>query len=111
MPTTYNHPHAVHDYKKLQSMIETLNNGGSLPPVIVLGYDAFTGSHRLAAWEACDMAADVIDISDADYIAALDRMGLDWQTDTVRDYTDFCDALYKVTSDANIKAAIEDQRG
>ena len=107
--TTYNAPHEVKDKAKLQSMIATLENGGTLPAVIVLGYEAFTGSHRIAAWNACHVEANVVEISDADYIAALEAMGLDYEVDDVRDYTDFCDALYKVTNDDDVKAAIKDQ--
>jgi uncharacterized ParB-like nuclease family protein len=108
--TSYNQPHEVRDQNKLDSMIETLNNGGTLPAVIVCGNQAFTGSHRIAAWEACGIEATVIEISDEDYIATLTKMGLDWETDEVNDYNDFCSALYEVTDNEEIKNAIEDQR-
>jgi hypothetical protein len=106
----YNAPHEVRDEDKLAAMIAVLENGGTLPPVVVLGYDAFTGSHRLAAWRACEIDANVIELSDDDYKAAMTEIGLDWESDTVYDYNQFCDALYNVTTDDAVKAAIEDQR-
>lgn len=105
----YNKPHEIRDEKKLQSMIDTLRAGGELPPVLVIGYNALTGSHRLAAWEACDRAAIVIELSDEDYIAAMRAQGLN-EWDEIYDYSDFCRALYEVTGDPEIKAAVADQR-
>lgn len=107
----YNPPHETRDQSKLGSMIAAIESGKSLPPIVVMGYDAFTGSHRIAAWEACNVAADVVEITDDDYIAAMTEMGLDWECDSVYDYNEFCGALYKVTADSDIKAAIKDQRG
>lgn len=109
--THYEAPHEVRDAAKLQSMIDTLNAGGQLPPVVVCGSRAFTGSHRLEAWDVCGVQAETIEISGEDYKAALAKMGMDWETDEVRDYTDFCIALYKVTRNPAVKAAIKDQRG
>ena len=34
----------------LARMIESLRNGKSLPPILVCGGTAFSGSHRLEAW-------------------------------------------------------------
>lgn len=106
----YNPPHEARDQKKLESMIAAIEGGKSLPPIIVMGDDAFTGSHRIAAWEACNVDADVVEISDADYVAAMTEMGLDWECDSVYDYNEFCQALYAVTTDSDIKDAIKDQR-
>lgn len=108
--TTYNEPHQVRDQAKLQRMIDTLRSGGQLPPIVVCGYQAFTGSHRIAAWNACRMDHQAVEISEAEYIATMTKMGLDWETDEVMDYTDFCDALYEVTNDPDVKAALDDQR-
>jgi len=108
--TRYLPPHKVTDPEKLQNMIDTLKSVGKLPAVVVFGDQAFSGSHRIAAWDACDLPHDAVEISDEDYIAALDRMGLDWERDDVKDYTDFCDALAAVTHDLDVKAAIADQR-
>lgn len=109
--TYYNPPHAVMDETKLQSMIATLNSGGTLPPVIVLGEYAFTGSHRLAAWDRCDMQPEVVEVSETDYIAAMEYAGLDPMCDEIYDHNEFCDALFAVTDDTAVKAAIYDQRG
>jgi len=47
---TYNPPHDVTDSAKLASMIETIRTGGELPPVVVCGDMAFSGSHRIEAY-------------------------------------------------------------
>lgn len=109
MTTYYNPPHEIRDPEKLQSMIDTLRNGGTLPPVVVCGDQALTGSHRIAAWEACQMQADVVELSNEEYIAAVTAMGLNWEEDTVNDYNEFCEALYAITSDPDVKAAVADQ--
>jgi len=108
--TTYNEPHEVRDQAKLQRMIDTIRNGGQLPPIVVCGYRAFTGSHRIAAWNACGIEHHAIEISDADYVATVTAMGLDWENDDVSDYNDFCDKLYRVTTDPDVKNAVKDQR-
>lgn len=111
MAYTYEAPHGVRDKAKLADMIETLENGGSLPPVVVCGETAYTGSHRLAAWAACDIDAEAVGIDDADYVAAMEMLGLDPMYDECRDFNEFCEALYQVVTDEAVKAALEDQRG
>lgn len=121
----FNPPHEVRDEAKLQSMIATLQNGGKLPPVVVCGDDAFTGSHRLAAWEACEITPDFLEISERDYILAVALMNgvndlnLDDPDDVeffhnhlnseVNDYNAFCAALAKVSNSDDVKNAIADQ--
>jgi len=85
--TTWAHmaPHAVTDTAKLARMIATLNAGGDLPSVLWDGNQAFEGSHRLAAWEAVGIDADLVLVSNADLERAADA--LDADADSV-DWTD-----------------------
>ena len=74
-------------------MIATLRSGGELPPVIVCGETAYSGSHRLAAWAALDMDAEVIELDDDDVAAAMRHMGLEPGYDEIDRYDDFEAAL------------------
>ena len=105
----YNPPHEVRNQEKLQSMINTLGNDGDLPPIVVLGEDAITGSHRLAAWAACDMEAETIEIEDEDYVAAMNYLGLDPVYDSPMDMNQLCAALYQVIDDEDVQTALADQ--
>lgn len=58
----YQPPHEVRDQSKLSAMVEILKNGGEPPPVLVCGDRAYSGSHRLAAWEITGMEADVFGV-------------------------------------------------
>ena len=63
-------PHAVTDPAKLALMVETLNGGGSLPPVLWDGNEAYEGSHRLVAWESVGRAAELVLVTDDDLARA-----------------------------------------
>ena len=107
--TQYNPPHEVRDDNKLNSMIEALESGKELPPILVQGYTAFTGSHRIAAWDYCEIEAEVVELSYEDYIAAMQEMGLD-EYDEIYHLDEFCAAVYKVTNDPDVKSAVKDQQ-
>lgn len=85
----YNPPHEVRDQEKLNSMIKLLEAGKTLPPILVNGYDAYCGSHRLAAWDAMDMDALVIELDDDEYLEVCKNMGLDPVYDRVTEFEDF----------------------
>jgi hypothetical protein len=111
MALGYFPPHETMDQEKLQKMIKHLESGGELPPVVVAGEYAFTGSHRLRAWEACEEEPNTIEISNQDYRAAMDLLDLDWRYDEPNELNEFCAALYSVTDNDAMKKALEDQRG
>ena len=92
----YQPPHEIIDYDKIDSMVTQLREGGSLPPVLVCGDQAFSGSHRLAAWDLLDLNPDVVEIEDDDYRAILESLGLDPDVDEVRDFEPFLDAAKKM---------------
>lgn len=103
-------PHEVRDQEKLQSMIDELEDGNDLPPVVVIGEQALTGSHRIAAWESCGMDIDYIEIEDDDYISAMKHLNLDPVYDQIpSDLNDFCKAVFETTEDDEIKEALKDQ--
>lgn len=108
--TDYQAPHEVRNEEKLQSMIATLQNGGQLPPVVVIGDYALTGSHRIAAWDACEMQAEIVELSDDDYVAACEELYGEVMTiDEIGDFSQFCEAIYNITADKEVKAALSDQ--
>ena len=110
MARTYEAPHEVRDEALLESMIQTLRNGGELPAIVVTGDTALTGSHRIAAWAECDIDAVAVECPDELYVAALESLGLDIY-DSVNDYNEFCAALYDVAGDyPGLQDALEDQR-
>ena len=85
----YQAPHQVRDLIKLDGMIAHLKAGGSLPPIIVCGEIAYSGSHRLAAWEAMDMEPSVIEIDDDDVAAGMIEMGLEPGYDEIDRFDEF----------------------
>ena len=89
----YQAPHEVRDQDKLESMIKTLEAGQQLPPIIVCGEIAYSGSHRLAAWEALDMEPEVIEIDDEDVAAGMTEMGLEPGYDEIDRFDEFEIAL------------------
>jgi len=82
-------PHEVTDTDKLNSMINTLKKGGSLPPVLVCGVQAYSGSHRIAAWQQCEMDIEYVEISDEEYKQIMISMNLDPVYDDVYDFEPF----------------------
>ncbi len=118
-------PHEVKDAAKFQQMVETLENGGKLPPVVVCGQDAFTGSHRIAAWVRCDMDVEAVEMSQAEYIKTMAKLnGVDdidpddpddlkffyqYLNDEILDYNEFCQALSQITKNIAIAEAVKDQ--
>lgn len=106
---TFNPPHEVTDFSKFESMTQTLKDGGNLPAVVVAGENALTGSHRLAAWIACDLDAEYISITDAEFNSAASHIGIDPMYDVVEDYSALCEALYHIVNDDDVKIALKDQ--
>ena len=85
----YQPPHEVRERSKLAGMIKTLRRGESLPPVLVCGDNALSGSHRLVAWEKMGMQPDVVEMSDEEYCATMVELGLDPMYGNIVDYEDF----------------------
>ncbi len=124
--TDYNSPHEVRDEAKLKSMIKALRAGGELPPIIVCGGDAFTGSHRMAAWDACEMDASVVELTEKEFMQArtisqgYDPLDFN-DSDDIEfyhkhvgnlenyDYNEFCEALLKTSQNPEVINAVKDQ--
>lgn len=124
-------PHEVRDQEKFKSMVSSIKSGNTLPAVVVYGLNAYTGSHRIAACIEADTEIESIEICRDDYVKTIasingmdieDVMSFDesdideveeiiygqgW--DNVCDFNVFCESLYAITNDENIKNAIKDQ--
>jgi hypothetical protein len=122
MGVSYNPPHAVLDKQKLAEIIESFRLGKPIPAVVGQGYAALTGSHRIAAHDAAtklyndratgwedspEPTLDMIEVADADYQAACRILDVE----SHHDLNLFAAALYCITDDEQLKAALADQRG
>jgi hypothetical protein len=105
----YDAPHSVQNQDQLSEMVATLQSGGKLPPVVVNGTKAITGSHRIAAWRECDMDQEVVELSDIDYLRACYVLRCD-VAEEAGEWNLFVAAVYEVTDDEEVKAALKDQR-
>ena len=107
----YEPRHDVTDSKKLQRLIDALERGERLPPVVVQGEIALTGVHRLAAYKALNMAPDVVEVSDDEYRAALIELGLDEDAtvDEIWDLDLFLETLHSLTKNERLQKALEGQ--
>ena len=85
----YQPPHEVRDQGKLNALVEILKNGGELPPVLVCGDRAYSGSHRLAAWELMDVEPSVVEMDDAEYREVMKALELDPMYDEATDLEEF----------------------
>ena len=87
-------PHEVNDIDKLNAMIEMLKSGKSLPPILVHANQAYSGTHRLAAWAELDINPDVIEIDDDQFYAITDALGIDPMYDIICDFELFLDTAH-----------------
>ncbi len=103
-------PHRATDDSKLAALVAAYSTGETVPPVIVEpnGFVAITGSHRIAAAEIADVDVPMLILTDADYTAACDYLGIDSLGDAV-DHEEQCRAIYHTTDRAEVKAALQDQ--
>lgn len=117
-------PHEPTDAAKLDAMVETIRTGGTLPPVVRIGAIALTGSHRIAAYEKAYKLSNAIadgwenvivgeipsvEISDAELRTALASIDCEYPDET--DHNTLCEAIYRTTTDDDVRNAIADQRG
>ena len=89
--------HEVQDESRLASMRAALARGETLPPIVVCGDVALSGTHRLAAWDAEGVEPVAVEVTDDEYRDAVTVIGLDPDWDDVRDYDELVDALRDVT--------------
>ena len=85
----YQPPHEVRDQEKLNALVGILKNGGELPPVLVCGDRAYSGSHRLADWGLMDVEPSVVEMDDAEYCEVMESLGLDPMYDEATDLEEF----------------------
>ena len=110
MKCTIQAPHRASDGDKLVSLVAAYRAGETVPPVIVApnGYEAITGSHRIAAAEIAGVDVPAIVLTEAEYTAACEYLGIDSLGDAV-DHEEQCRAIYHTTDRAEVKAALQDQ--
>lgn len=82
-------PHAANDRSKLAGMLKALRRGEALPPVLMHGEQAYSGSHRIEAWTRMGIEIDYVEISDDDYRAIMIESNLDPVYDVVYDFEPF----------------------
>ena len=99
----YQPPHEVRDQAKLNALVEILKNGGELPPVLVCGDRAYSGSHRLAAWEMMDVEPSVVEIDDAEYCEVMTALDLDPMYDEATDLEEFLNVARELGFAGNAK--------
>ena len=110
----YNPIHEPYDKDKLDSMVAEILDGNDMPPILVDGDNALTGSHRIAAYAEAQSLLDngsegpwaelevpAVEV-DADELARAYEAGCD-------EPNDVCDWLYHNTQDQNVKKAVADQ--
>jgi len=71
-------PHRATDESKLAALVAAYSTGETVPPVIVApnGYEAITGSHRIAAAEIAGVYVPAIVLTEAEYTAACEYLGI-----------------------------------
>lgn len=108
---SYQPPHKANDTEKLAAMIAALEAGNDLPPIVVEpnGIRALSGSHRIAAYKSVGRDVPALVLSDADYIAACEFLGVEC-LDECSDGEAIAQAIVATTDDDDIKAALDDQR-
>ena len=99
----YQPPHEVRDQEKLNALVEILKNGGELPPVLVCGDRAYSGSHRLAAWELMDVEPSVVEMDDAEYCKVMEALDLDPMYDEAVDLEEFLNVARELGFAGNAK--------
>ena len=87
--TKYQAPHQVRDMGKLESMIDALLAGESLPPVLVCGEIAYSGSHRLVAWANAGLEPSVVEMTDGELIDVMEAIGLEPGYDEIQHFDEF----------------------
>lgn len=120
-----NAPHPVCDKAKFDAIVEAFRLGLPIPPVAAMGETALTGSHRIAAqefaarqwnaqadgWEnSPEPILEAVEVSDEDYLAACELIGVEHHLDDPADLSRWVAALWCVTEDAELKACLADQR-
>lgn len=128
MTSTFQPPHEVTDSAKLESMIAAIRSGQSLPPVVVQGEIAITGSHRIEAyreanrraaeadyageWATADLDIESVECSDDVYHRAEELAGCD--LDECGGHNDKCRYLHQAAvelGEGALADALADQIG
>lgn len=120
---TYNPPHIARDTEKLTALIEAIRTNQPITPIVIDGENAICGSHRIAAYEKAyklwaaetkgwentnEPVIPVVELMQSDIDAAIESVGGEsW--DDLGEWNDIVEAIYNVTDDTEVKAALADQ--
>jgi hypothetical protein len=104
--TTYTAPHKATDRSKIAGLVRALRRGELVTPVVINGYAAITGSHRLAAGKIAKCEIPTVECSDLDYRRAAYAANVETHDEN---FNLFCSALLAVTENDDLKAALLDQ--
>jgi hypothetical protein len=122
-------PHEVRDQAKFDGLLESFRLGKPIPPIATCGDVAYTGSHRLHAYEKAQWCWEQkepgwensprpslgnVEISDQEWEDATGYWNENYYPIESLDeleFNDICEAIYQATQDPELKAALEDQRG
>lgn len=85
-------PHHPWERTKTASMMRSIRSGKNLPPILVHGEQAYSGSHRIDAWLRMDMDIDYVEITDSEYKLIMEHLNMDPVYDSVYDFEPFLDA-------------------
>jgi hypothetical protein len=108
-------PHAADNVKKLGRIIEALQNGIKIPPLVILPCGrAITGSHRWEAYTTLGLAISALIVSEQDYTALKEAFWEQAKTPSFDgQFHKFtfnpCKTLIQITEDERLKAALKDQ--
>ncbi len=85
-------PHEIRERSKLAGMIRVLRRGEDLPPILVCGEIALSGSHRLVAWCKMNIYPEYVEITNDEYCQVMDHLGYDPMYNSINDYEEFLNA-------------------
>jgi|JI9StandDraft_2_1071091.scaffolds.fasta_scaffold03069_12 hypothetical protein len=120
---TYTPIHTPNDTEKLDSIIESIRRGKKITPVLVIGEQALTGSHRVRAFELAyekyrnqepgwedteEPVIPVVEIDEETLTAACQVIGAESVADVVH-FDELYAAIERVTDSDEIKSAVADQ--
>lgn len=75
-------PHEVTDTERLNNMVNTLSNGGSLPAVLTHEGQAYSGPHRIEVWKTEGLEPTITE----QFLAVCQELNIDSEYEVVTDF-------------------------
>jgi len=120
---TYTPLHSPTDNAKLAAIIEAIRTHQTISPIVVIGEQAITGSHRVRAFEIAyekyvnqelgwedtnEPSIPAVEIDDETLTAACNAVGAEDFSEVVH-YDDLYMEIERLATDDELKAAVADQ--